>query len=302
METELPDLHDLRAFCSVVDLQSVSKAAKLLGETKGSVSKRLLRLERVLGVSLLRRSPRALQITEEGAAYRNRAGRILEALEEAREELEQVQSEPRGRLRITAPVDLASSLLAPLIVRFMEKHPQIHVEMLATEQVLDFDAHQIDVALRPGVVLPDSSLIAHPLIALDAWCVAAPSYLRKHGEPKEREELSSHRVLMFAPQRRLLPELQAVLLANEASFVVAATIAGGGIALLPRLLIDREVREGELVRILADKLPEMLVTLYFLYRSSQFIPAKIRAFRAFLEAEMKHCEGKEPGRLKRRVR
>src|SRR4051812_32831093 len=112
-ETSIADLQDLRAFCQVVDLGSITAAAKALGETKGSVSRRLTRLERALGVVVVQRSPRRVQATEDGIAYRARVGRALELLDDAAVQVQQARTAPHGHLRITAATDIGLSVVAP---------------------------------------------------------------------------------------------------------------------------------------------------------------------------------------------
>jgi len=170
------DLRDLRAFCLVVDHGSLTAAAKPLGETKGSVSRRLSRLESALGVPLVRRSPRLVQPTEEGVLYQQRVGRALELLEDATDALKEAQGHPRGRLRVTAPPDFAHTVLAPVFARFCEAHRDISLELILTDRQLDFDAHQLDVALR--------------LLDGQMGFVASPAYLEREGHPRRLADRS----------------------------------------------------------------------------------------------------------------
>ncbi|MCI0569735.1 MAG: LysR family transcriptional regulator [Myxococcaceae bacterium] len=289
------DLRDLRAFCLVVDLGSVTAAAKALGETKGSISRRLARLEQRLGVALVRRSPRLVVPTEDGTAYRLRVGQALELLEDARSALQDARAVPRGRLRVTAPQDLGVRIVAPLIARFTERFPEVKVEMLLTEKTLDFDAHQLDVALRAASSLPDSSLIAHKLLEAGFAFVAAPAYLEKHPAPRTPADLERHRVLLFtggggegpmrlgrAGEEGTSVQLRADVLASDAAFISEVALAGGGIALVPGVLVERELATGRLVQVLQDYRPDSTGTLYLLHPAMQFIPPKIRAFRDFM--------------------
>ena len=307
MDVVLPDLHDVRAFCAVVDLGSITAASKVLRETKGSVSRRLVRLERTLGVALVRRSPRLVQPTDEGLAYRTRAGRVLEALDDARREIEHAGSAPRGTLRVTAPPDLAVDLLAPIVARFVEKYPEVHVEMLVTERVLDFDANQLDVALRPGVTLTDSSLIAHRLSEVRWIFVATPAYLAAHPAPKEFNDLATHRLLLFGPQERMLAELarrgrkQAVawgppaVFSTDGNFVRRAALADGGVALLPTPVVNDDVRDGRLVALLPGFTGIPRFSLYLLHPPSRFVAPKVKAFHEFLVASLQACDGRAKG-------
>lgn len=291
-----PEIGDLKAFCLVVDLGSVTAAAKALGETKGSVSRRLTRLERTLGVVLLRRSPRRVQATEDGVAYRGRVGRALELLDDANAQARQARATPHGHLRVTAPVDVGMALAAPVVARFVEKYPEVTVDVVLTEQRLDFDAHQIDVALRATEALEDSSLVAHRLLDLEAALFASPAYLRKHGEPRTPEELCDHRILLATASRGRAPltlrprgegkgdarsvttRVRAAVTASDFSFGKETALASGGIALLPSAIAERELRQKRLVPVL-DGWIAFTASLYLVHPGGRFIPPKVRAFR-----------------------
>ncbi|MGK3997640.1 LysR family transcriptional regulator [Sorangium sp. So ce1024] len=295
-ETIDADLADLRAFCLVVDLGSVTAAARTLGETKGSVSRRLTRLEQALGVELLRRSPRRVQATEDGLAYRMRVGRALELLEDANVAVQQARAKPSGHLRVTAPFDLGLSILAPLSAGFAARFPEISLEMLLTEALLDFDAHQIDVALRATTSLPDSSLIAHRLLQLEVGLFAAPAYLRKHRPLRRPEDLRGHRLLMAQTTRghatialqpraggeRAELRVRAAIAASDYSFCREVALAGAGIALVPEVNVRGDLEAKRLVPVLEDYTIDGAAPLYLVHSGTRFLPPKIRAFRDYL--------------------
>ncbi|WP_437998875.1 LysR family transcriptional regulator [Sorangium sp. So ce185] len=295
-ETIDADLLDLRAFCLVVDLGSITAAARTLGETKGSVSRRITRLEHALGVELLRRSPRRVQATEDGLAYRMRVGRALELLEDANAALQQARARPSGHLRVTAPFDLGLSLLAPLSAGFAERYPEISVEMLLTEALLDFDAHQIDVALRATASLPDSSLIAYRLQHIEMGLFAAPAYLRKHGPVRRPEDLAGHRLLLAQTTRghatialqprdggdRAELRVRAAIAASDYSFCREVALAGAGIALVPAVNVRSDLDAKRLVPVLKDHAIDGAAPLYLVHPGTRFLPSKIRAFRDYL--------------------
>jgi DNA-binding transcriptional LysR family regulator len=296
-ETASPDLHDLRAFCRVADLGSITAAAKALGETKGSVSRRLTRLERALGVTLLRRSPRLVQTTDDGAAYRARVGRVLELLDEANSRAQHARVVPSGHLRVTAPFDLAVSVFGGIVAGFVERYPDVTVEMLLTEAFLDFDANQIDVALRATGSLPDSSLIAHRLAPIDAGLFATPAYLEKHGRPRRVDDLQKHRMLVFRGVRGAATlslrkrdddkpvrvRVNAAVTATDFTFCKSAALADGGIAMLPTLIARREVDEGRLVPVLRDYVL-IEASLYLVHPAARFLLPKVRVFRDWVVA------------------
>ncbi|MGK3989452.1 LysR family transcriptional regulator [Sorangium sp. So ce136] len=295
-ETVDAELVDLRAFCLVVDLGSITAAAKTLGETKGSVSRRITRLEHALGVELLRRSPRRVQATEDGLAYRMRVGRALELLEDANVAVQQARARPSGHLRVTAPFDLGLSILAPLSAGFAERFPEISLEMVLTEALLDFDAHQIDVALRATASLPDSSLIAHRLQHIEVGLFAAPAYLRKHGPVRRPADLEAHRLLLSQTTRghatialeardgreRAEIRVRAAISASDFSFCREVALAGAGIALVPEVNVRSDLDAKRLVPVLKDHAISGGAPLYLVHPGTRFLPPKIRAFRDYL--------------------
>src|ERR1041384_6557480 len=175
--TIVGDVLDLRAFCLVVDLGSITLAAKKLRESKATLSRRISRLEGAIGVSLVKRSSRLVEATEDGAVYRERVGNVLELLGEANDEARHTLKTPSGTLRITAGHEF-NSVLAPIVVAFAQRFPDVKIDMLVTQAVLDFDRDGVDVALRVGRKLSDSSLITHKIMELDPVIVAAPEYVR----------------------------------------------------------------------------------------------------------------------------
>jgi DNA-binding transcriptional LysR family regulator len=280
----------------VVDLGSITAAARALGETKGTVSRRLTRLERALGVVLIRRSPRLVQATEDGLAYRMRVGRSLELLDDANAALQQARTTPTGHLRITAPIDLGVSLVAPLVAGFLERYPDISVEMVLSQTVLDLDSNQIDVALRAIRSMPDSSLIAYKLKELDTVLYASPAYLRRHPAPKRPDDITGHRVLVLRSNRghtvlnmhaksggeQSRVRVRAAISSSDFSFSREAALAGAGIAVLPSVVAKRDLDEGRLVTVLKEYVVDAGAFFYLVHQGTRFLPSKIRVFRDYV--------------------
>lgn len=288
-ETLSGDLADLRAFCLAADLGSITAASRAMGESKGATSRRVARLERSLGAALLRRGARRVSLTEEGELFRERAGRALETLDDAAAELWAGRAEPRGVLRVTAPTDLGT-LLAPVIAGFIDAHPAVRVEVELTQSALDFEAHRIDVAFRAAATLRDSPLIAHRLLDMGLALFASPGYLARHGVPATPAELSSHRLVRM-PYGGRTPRLTLVrgderatlssvssLLANDNTFTLDATVAGGGVGLLLETHAEADLAAGRLVRVLGDWRFVERGALFLLHADAA-LPAKVRAFR-----------------------
>ncbi|HWL89204.1 MAG TPA: LysR family transcriptional regulator [Polyangiaceae bacterium] len=292
----MADVVDLRAFCLVADLRSLTGASKILGESKATVSRRIARLEQSLDVSLLRRSPRLVEPTEDGVAYRMRVGEILELLGDANTAVRGARAAPSGRLRITAPPEFGS-VLAPHIAAFAERYPEVLLDLVIAQQILDFETEHLDMAFRVGIKLPDSPLIAHRLFALQSSTVASPAYLRDHGRPKQPKDLSKHRIVflsaMFAHHRPLPfvrvdgkgPDVDLrvhpAIAASDMNFVKELAIAGAGVAFLPAMCVVREIKEGSLVPVLAQYVL-CGAALYLMHGGGRFLPPKVRVFRDFI--------------------
>jgi DNA-binding transcriptional LysR family regulator len=294
-ETLVGDLLDLRAFCLVADLRSVTSAAKIMGESKATVSRRITRLEQLLDVALLRRSPRLVEPTEDGLAYRARVGEVLELLGDANTTVRGARAVPSGHLRVTSPPEF-NSLLAPLIAAFAERYPGVVVDLLVTEQVVDLEAEHVDMALRVATRLPDSQLIAHRLLDLVAIAVASPAYLERFRAPRRLEDLDDHRILQIGALRmtRTLPisrvddtgstielRLRPAILASDMNFVKEAVLAGAGVAFLPTVVVDKELGDRRLVHVLKAYRASG-AALHLLYQGGRFLAPKVRAFRDFV--------------------
>lgn len=291
-----PNLEDLRAFCLAVDLGTITAAARALGEAKGSVSRRLSRLEGQMGVALLRRGPRRVTPTEDGLAYRARLARVLELLDDAHAELRDAQGKPRGRIRITAPSDFALAVLAPIVASFMERHPEVVIDLLASEQRLDFESERIDLAFRATASLEDSSLVAQKLFEVQGRLFASPRYNRG-SLPKRASELPAHRILAAPIHARslvlhrvdrpseVLPPLAISARASDFALARELALSGAGIALLPAELVARDVEQERLVAVL----PEWRLFrgwIFLVHRGTRHLTPSVQAFRDHVLAEL----------------
>ncbi|MEP7123574.1 MAG: LysR family transcriptional regulator [Byssovorax sp.] len=306
-ETLVGDVHDLRAFALAVDLRSFTAASRLMGESKATVSRRIARLEAALGVSLLRRTPRAVEPTDDGVAYRVRVAEILELLGDANAAVRNAHAAPSGQLRVTAPPGF-EGVLAPPIAEFAREFPAVIVNVLITERFVDLEAEHIDVALRAATRLPDSSLVAHRLVDFEMITVAAPAYVKKHGAPRRAEDLAAHRIVQL---RQAMTASTLVLrkadgtgeptevrlaysiAATDVGFARELVVAAAGIAVLPRMVVQRDLDEGRLVHLLRPYMAPG-AALYFLHRQGRFLPPKIRAFRDWMTREFPAKCKKQP--------
>ena len=298
------DLKDIRAFCLVVDLGSVTAAASALGETKGSVSRRLTRLERAVGARLIHRSPRSVQPSEEGVEYRARIGRALEMFDDATAALQQRQEAPSGLLRVSAKQVVAVGLLAPVVGRFHARYPDVGIDMIITDRHLDFDAEHLDLAFVGSQgPLPDSPLVGTRILDacdFDLGLFASPAYLKERPGPRSPEEIERHALLLpfggqrdrdatfmhrKEPARRMSIRIRATVSSNDAAFVRELAISGGGLAFMMRGSVDQDLTAGRLVEVLQDwhfAPSSSSAGVFMLHRGGPFVPPKVRAFREFV--------------------
>ena len=291
-------LDDLRAFCAVVDLGTLTAAARLLGETKGAISRKVQRLETQLGTRLLARTPRAVHPTEEGRRFHQSARDALAVLDDAADSARQTRQAVRGLIRLTAPVDFATHILPPLLVAFQHAHPQVRIEMVGLDTTLDLTAHRLDLALRVSLgPLADLSYPVLPLRAITMGLFAAPTYLDQRGAPTTPGSLSAHATILAATfrgqsaltLRRGLEEatipVRAQLVTADFTSALRCAEAGGGIAPLPQLVAAEAVAQGRLTAVLTDwSLGEG--HLYALTQDGRGGPARVRALLSFLKTAL----------------
>src|SRR5918994_1333081 len=244
------DLDGIAIFVKVFQAGSFSRAAKLLGIPNSTVSAKVSALEKRLGVTLLQRTTRKLRATQAGEAYYQRSVRALEELQAAENELETGRAEPKGRLRLTAPVEIGHSLLPALVHAFLKKHPRMDVDLVVTNRVLDLIVDGIDLAIRAGP-LKDSSLIAKrfDLGYFGLW--ASPEYLTEHASPRHPKELTQHNCLRFSRfksegfrltngRENLNVSVSGTSIADDFETLRSLAILGEGVAFLPSFLCAEE--------------------------------------------------------------
>jgi DNA-binding transcriptional LysR family regulator len=282
------DLNDIVVFTKVVETRSFTGAAEQLGLPKSTVSRKLAQLEERLGVRLVQRTTRKLALTDVGQAYYERCARIVADLAEAEQLVTDMQATPRGRVRVTAPIDLSTQHLGTIIAEFLAAHADINVELDATDRIVDLIEDGFDVAVRFGP-LPESTLIARRLGAFGGVLCAAPSYLARRGTPAAIEELDDHDRVLFTPS----PRTQSWTLANgtatfefgrparfasnNVSAVRDATLAGAGIAVLSDFMVATHITHGALVKILPEW-HSQATEVHAVYPARQNLPPRISLF------------------------
>lgn len=278
----------IEVFVKVAELKSFTAAAAALGLSRTLVSDRVRALEDALGVRLLQRTTRRVALTEPGAAFLERVRVGLAVLEEASAEAASLSVEPRGVLRVNAPVSFGFRHLSPAIGDFLERHPEVRVELTLDDRVVDLIEQKVDVAVRIGE-LRESSVVARRLASCRVMICAAPAYLKRHGAPRRPDDLKDHLCLSYAYMQdgedwrftrgdeEVRVRVDARLRSNNGDAIVAAAASGAGIALQPDFIAGPLLRDGTLVEILPGwRAAEFGV--YALYPQGQFLPAKSRAF------------------------
>jgi DNA-binding transcriptional LysR family regulator len=289
----LDALTDIAVFVRVVERGSFTLAADDLELSRAVVSKYLSRLEERLGARLLHRTTRRLSLTEAGAALFEASRGAIERIEEAEAAVAQLQSEPRGRLRVSAPMSFGILHLGPAMAEFARTHPRVTLDVSLDDRFANLVEEGIDVAIRIGV-LTDSSLVARKLSFANAVACASPAYLEEHGEPETPEDLASHNCLIYsylatanvwrfkAPEGREIPvAVNGTFRINNGIVLAEAAVAGHGSLVTPSFYVAPMLRDGRLKRILERyRLKE--VGIHAVYPQRGHVPPKVRAFVDFL--------------------
>ncbi|HVR60715.1 MAG TPA: LysR family transcriptional regulator [Polyangia bacterium] len=297
-------VQSMRVFARVAQRSGFAAAARDLQMSTAAVTKHVAALEARIRARLLNRTTRRVALTEAGRVYLERCLECLQAFEVADASVGELSSAPRGLLRVTAPVEYGNMHLAPVIARFIDRYPEIVVDLRLSNRMLDLVEEGIDLGIRFATSL-DASYVARPLASTRAVCWAAPSYLRRHGRPRRPEELAKHACLVFsepAPRDELefqrgdektRVKLRTVLLTNSGEALCAAARLGAGVALMPSMLSAGEYAAGRLEPILLDW---SLFTgrLYAVYPHRRFVTPNVRAFLEALRAEYGDDPARDP--------
>lgn len=282
------DLNQLRVFVEVARQGGVSAAARALEMPTSTVSRWMQELEKRLGVRLLQRTTRKVQLTELGEGYYRRALRVVESFEETQAWVRSRAEVPTGTLRVTTFQLFAATLLGPVLVTYLEQNPGMSAQVVVSERDLDLVDERVDVAIRIGS-LPDSSLVVRKLAEMEGWMLASPEYLARRGAPSHPSELSGHGNLVYKhdtepttlPFRDSSEEVEVTLpsrcAANSVGLVRQATLGGLGIGFLPPMLVHEDLATGRLVRLLPDW-KTVSLPIYAVYPSRRHLARKVRVF------------------------
>jgi DNA-binding transcriptional LysR family regulator len=293
----IDNLTDIVVFAHIASGGSLSAAARQLELSLAVVSKRLARLEQTLGVRLVNRTTRRLSLTEEGVAFHRHCTRILSEIKDAQDAVGSRGSVARGLVRVTATAAFSRRQIAPRLARFHLRHPEVQVQVIATDSVIDLVQNGIDLAIRQAV-LPDSTLITQELAPNRRIACAAPDYLARKGIPLRPEDLSRHDCIVFgAPPRTtwsfecgqaeaMVVPVTGSVITNDGEVAHAAALAGAGIVLKSIWDVTEDIRAGRLVALLAAY-RSPATPIQAVYPSARHLAAKVRVFLEFLAEELK---------------
>lgn len=281
------EIEELRTFVAVADAGGVSAAARRLGVAKSVVSRRLIRLEAELGVQLVARTTRGAALTEAGTIFRDYAARVCAEIDAAKETILPA-GDLRGRLRIAAPLSFGPTHFAPVLADMALLHPRLHIHACYTDRFVDLITEGYDCAIRVGY-LPDSSLLARRVGPVRGKLVASPAYIRAHGAPDTIEELAVHSALMQGTEawqfmdggKTVTVRPQGRFKADNGTALVAAAIAGLGVAYLPDGLTDEHVASGALVPVMTRH-PLPPAGIYVIRPPGQHPARKVRVLTEML--------------------
>ncbi|PJI99112.1 LysR family transcriptional regulator [Acidovorax sp. 69] len=289
-------LEELQAFVAVVDGGSITAAADQLGQTVSGISRALGRLEKKLETTLLRRTTRRTELTEEGQAFLHRTRAILASIDDAEEHMAARRQQPAGRLRVNAATPFMLHAVVPLVPAFRQAYPQITLELDTDELNIDLLARRTDVAIRIGP-LRDSTLHARPLCTSRLRVLASPAYLEAQGKPRSVADLSRHTLLGFTQPESLnrwplrgahgdeWPVVPGIT-ASSGETLRQLALQGVGIVCLSDFMTAADRACGDLVPVLAKDTVDVRQPVSAVYYRNTQLVARIACFLDFLQEHM----------------
>ncbi len=290
-------LESMYAFTQVVENGSFAEAARKMNLSRSSVNKLVIQLENHLGVQLLYRTTRQVTPTDTGKAFYKRCLEILSSVEEAELDVSAQHREPKGILRINAPMSFGMSVLGSKVAEFMNRYEKIKIQLTLEDRFVDPISEGYDLVIRIGSLPDSSSLVVNPITIIPRVICAAPSYLNVRGIPENIQDLKDHSCLhygylssggqwQFIDQEKEEKEekvsVEGVLCCNNGEVLRDSAIKGLGIVILPTFIVNEALKNGDLQTILSNyKLPEL--TLSVIYPINRHLSTKIQLFTQFLQ-------------------
>lgn len=248
---------DLDIVLSVIDTGGFSAAATALNIQVAKVSRAVSKVEKQLGVTLLNRTTRRVELTEEGRQFAVQIRQGLSLLEQAEEDMLQRKNQPKGRLRVDAASPFVLHQLVPLVSEFNAEYPEIELELTSNEGIVDLLEKRTDLAIRIGT-LEDSTLYSSLLGESPLFIVASPSYLEQYGVPRQVTDLAQHKLLGFTESKTLnqwplnMAPISPKLMVSNGETLRQLTIAGNGIACLSGFMVKKDIQQGRLISLLSE--------------------------------------------------
>ncbi|OZI38759.1 LysR family transcriptional regulator [Bordetella genomosp. 5] len=289
-------LDELMTFIAVVDAGSISKAAEQLGQTVSGASRTLSRLEEKLRTTLLRRTTRRLELTGEGAAFLEQAREVVNLVEGAEEQMAARRERPAGRLRVDAASPFMLHVVAPLVNGYRERHPEVELELVSSEGVIDLIERRTDVAIRIGR-LKDSTLHARLISGSRIRVLASPAYLERAGKPRRVEELAGHNLLGFTQPESLNEwplrdadagqlHIKPTIRASSGETLRHLALEGAGIVCLSDFMTRADRQSGRLVPILTRQTLDVRQPINAVYYRNTALSSRIASFVDYLAEQI----------------
>lgn len=298
----MDQLKAIRYFISVVDLGSFSAAANQFDVPASSISRRISDLETSLGAQLLKRSTRLVSLTEIGQSYYGQVKDIIEQLEQSDHAVRSYQTKPMGRLKISSMVGFGERILIPIMNEFQQAHPDIVLDVVLSDELSSLSRDDVDIAIRGGYA-PNERVLSVKLMANQFIPVASASYLAAHGVPSHTQQLKQHQGLFFKTPMGPTPWLSEIngqwqqvtppakLITNNGKWLVQEAIAGKGVLMIPKWVVQPHLDSGELVQLTFEEPINITenanFAIYMLYQKSAYAIPKVKAAVDFIAARVK---------------
>jgi DNA-binding transcriptional LysR family regulator len=292
------ELESIHTFLAVAEQRSFTGAARQLGMTPASVTRTISALEARIGVQLLLRTTRQVALTSAGAAYAARVAPLAAALSEAGEETRELHGLTSGLIRISAPLSLGLKVLPAVLSQFAALHRETHVALTLSDSFVDIVEDRYDLAIRISGPPSDKSTVWRKICKVPRLLVASPAYLRAMGRPQTPDELTRFDCLSYGAEAReeiwdlakgeakRSHRARGGFSANNGDLLAQLAVNAGGIALLPRFIVEAELASGALEPVLADwSAPDIWLTLY--YPPYERLPLRVATFSDFFEVHVK---------------
>jgi DNA-binding transcriptional LysR family regulator len=303
MPFDLEQIVDLALFARLVDARTFSEAARRTGIAKSAVSRRIALLERRLGVQLVRRSSRSLEVTSDGARFYEHCAQVLAAARAAEAAVSGAGVAMGGRVRVSAPVTFSHMHLAGAIAAFQLDHPEVDVQLVADDRLVDAVAGEFDLVVRV-TRLDDGAFVARRLASDRLVVVGAPGYLDARGRPTRAEELVHHNCLCYslveasaewrfrAADRKVIPVVRGSFSSNDGAALREAMLAGLGLAVLPFFMVSRDVAAGR-AELVLEGLRRAEIGIYAVVSSARGLPLRVRALIEHLQRRFARPDWRE---------